>query len=91
MCYQNHGRDYRGLVSKSITGKPCLSWNSVYNTIGHSELIGGHNFCRNPDGLESQPWCFVNEQLHIKELCDISQCGKCPAINFGKLCCNFSR
>jgi len=42
----------------------------------HPELLGGHNFCRNPDGESSRPWCFTDASFSKKEHCKIEQCGE---------------
>jgi receptor tyrosine kinase-like orphan receptor 1 len=49
-CFANYGREYRGTVSTTKTGLICLPWNqkTSISTSGHVELMGGHNFCRNP-------------------------------------------
>ena len=68
-CYTRpNGYDYRGTVSHTKSGKQCQVWSdqtphahtmSVRNW--PSEGLGGHNFCRNPDQSEDQPWCYVAE------------------------------
>ena len=78
-CYANSGQDYRGTYSTTQRGNPCLPWNQKVGlqTSDHSELLGGHNYCRNPDirdndGL-SEPWCYSSRDQSV-ELCGISKC-----------------
>lgn len=57
---------------------PCLPWSHQLNLISeYPELAGGHSYCRNPGGKESQPWCYVavNNKMP-KEFCIIPKCGK---------------
>uniref|UniRef100_T1KPM7 Receptor protein-tyrosine kinase n=2 Tax=Tetranychus urticae TaxID=32264 RepID=T1KPM7_TETUR len=74
VCFSENGREYRGIVDHSTSGRKCLPWSVGYNTIHYEELIGGHNYCRNPDGIEAQPWCLVDENLRKREFCDIPRC-----------------
>ncbi|XP_022248276.1 inactive tyrosine-protein kinase transmembrane receptor ROR1-like isoform X1 [Limulus polyphemus] len=75
-CYVGTGEDYRGVMSHTISGHECQHWSHqiFYHTSDYPELIGGHNFCRNPGGMESQPWCFVADQQVRKEMCEIPKC-----------------
>ena len=86
-CYKGEGEDYRGTTSTTESGLMCQPWNrhpllrgSIAN---HLELIGGHNFCRSPRGLDGGgrdddgggPWCYVvsNDQT-FKESCGVPRC-----------------
>lgn len=79
-CYNSTGTGYRGTVSRSKSGSKCQPWNSdnphphSYKASRFSELAGGHNYCRNPGGQESGPWCFTTNPAVSKELCDIPTC-----------------
>ena len=41
----------------------------------HTELLGGHNFCRNPGNQMGKPWCFVDDKK-TKMVCNVKLCGK---------------
>ncbi|KAL3212174.1 hypothetical protein MRX96_051896 [Rhipicephalus microplus] len=62
-CYVHGGEDYRGVVAETVSGLPCQPWTHqiLFSRIAeYPEIVGGHNYCRNPGGMESQPWCFTS-------------------------------
>lgn len=71
-CYWDNGNQYRGIKDKSINGKVCLKWSKALREITHIELAN-NNYCRNPDGSQTKPWCYVDKQKTV-ELCDIPKC-----------------
>jgi len=79
VCFSGNGVTYRGMESRTASGFECQQWSHQINmkTSEHPELIGGHNFCRNPGGVESQPWCYTTGGENVrKDVCGISKCGK---------------
>jgi receptor tyrosine kinase-like orphan receptor 1 len=87
-CYNDDGRDYRGVASRTTSKQDCIPWNRqlTIKSSEHPELIGGHNFCRNPGGIEIQPWCFVEggidgSQRPRREFCSLPKCCKIKLIN----------
>uniref|UniRef100_T1IWC4 Tyrosine-protein kinase receptor n=1 Tax=Strigamia maritima TaxID=126957 RepID=T1IWC4_STRMM len=81
-CYTGKGMDYRGSMSETVSGYKCLKWSlssmMSLKTSHFPELIGGHNFCRNPGGVEDQPWCFTTSDSVEKEVCSVPKC--CGAV-----------
>jgi len=78
-CYQGSGSEYRGTASTTRSGYSCVPWShhqKDVNMMEHIELIGGHNFCRNPSGPleEAEPWCFTNDDLVRREVCGLQRC-----------------
>jgi len=77
-CYKGNGKDYRGTESKTKSGFTCIPWShqQELKPVQHLELIGGHNYCRNPDGEQqmSEPWCFTNDDVTKREVCGLSKC-----------------
>ncbi|CAL4061058.1 unnamed protein product, partial [Meganyctiphanes norvegica] len=81
-CAVGSGATYSGTQSISWSGRPCLSWsdpriNSLYGRSTSSrqlelQLLGDHNYCRNPDNM-STPWCFVEPE--VQDICDVPVCG----------------
>lgn len=76
-CFEGNGESYRGTISMTISGLQCQPWSDqiFYRTADYPELVGGHSYCRNPGGKESQPWCFTTSQSVRKEICNVPQCG----------------
>ena len=79
-CYIGDGSEYRGTASTTRSGHTCVPWahQTDIQTVKHLELIGGHNYCRNPAGeyQDSRPWCYTNDDHITREVCAIRQCAK---------------
>jgi len=78
-CYSAHGQEYRGTAALTRSGLHCVPWShqTELNTVDHLELIGGHNYCRNPgdpEYKEREPWCFTNDDLVRREVCAVPRC-----------------
>lgn len=82
-CYTGNGIGYRGTGNTTVSGAPCLHWDSdiieheVSMYGGHRGKVHGidsHPYCRNPDG-DTQPWCFVMKEQRLSwEHCLIPRC-----------------
>ncbi|XP_075216413.1 uncharacterized protein LOC142321844 isoform X2 [Lycorma delicatula] len=83
-CIINSGETYTGPANVTETGTACLGWDNdivlpaLQFRISESQrknLLTKHNYCRNVDGTDSKPWCFVRTATGIKkEYCDIPLC-----------------
>ncbi|XP_068164490.1 hepatocyte growth factor activator [Antennarius striatus] len=82
-CYNGRGTGYRGVGGTTLSGAPCLPWDSelMYNelhvgTVGAAPRrgLGDHAFCRNPDG-DRKPWCYTLKDSAISwEYCSVPSC-----------------
>ncbi|CAG9853530.1 unnamed protein product [Phyllotreta striolata] len=72
-CFWDKGKEYRGTQDKSSSGKSCIRWSHQFHvpTSDNPELAG-HNYCRNPKELESEPFCYVEQNL--REPCGVKKC-----------------
>ncbi|XP_030383320.1 tyrosine-protein kinase transmembrane receptor Ror [Scaptodrosophila lebanonensis] len=77
-CYWEDGSSYRGITEVSSTGKTCLRWSWLMKEISDFPELIGQNYCRNPGGVESSPWCFVDDTSfeRIIEPCNIPKCAE---------------
>ena len=74
------GSDYRGKVAKTAAGTTCqawseqIPWHHTMTTIAYPDSgLGGHNFCRNPDG-ENGAWCYTLDYPNMRwDFCDVGQ------------------
>ena len=77
-CYQRpDAADYRGMVGRTKAGVTCQKWTDQApqaHTKTHGNFpragLGGHNFCRNPDG-NSGAWCFTTDESVRWDFCDV--------------------
>uniref|UniRef100_A0A8C1M730 Neurotrypsin n=1 Tax=Cyprinus carpio TaxID=7962 RepID=A0A8C1M730_CYPCA len=60
-CIQSKGKAgfYEGSIDSTESGVKCMNWSDVPGVIERypGKGLGGHSFCRNPDG-RIRPWCF---------------------------------
>ena len=77
-CYAGTGTEYRGTIATTKSGYPCLPWNRKAASVSnHLELVGGHNYCRNPSVFDAnldEPWCFSGQNPDFPEACGIQEC-----------------
>ncbi|CAH1786992.1 unnamed protein product, partial [Owenia fusiformis] len=86
-----NGKDYKGKVSQTATGKQCQSWMSQtphthYRYTGDQfpdqSVEDAMNYCRNPENKQSGPWCFTTDTKTKWEYCAIPMC-ECKLTNLG--------
>ncbi|XP_057302343.1 muscle, skeletal receptor tyrosine protein kinase-like isoform X2 [Hydractinia symbiolongicarpus] len=75
LCYDGKNTSYNGTVNITSTGKACLPWN--INPFLSSPVYSNlkNNYCRNPQGYATSPWCYVNATNRDWEFCDVPKCG----------------
>jgi hypothetical protein len=77
-CVQGgpHGKDYRGFVNQTVSGRRCQAWSQQFPHVHHvtPALFPAagldENYCRNPDG-EVGVWCFTTDPGVPWEYCDV--------------------
>uniref|UniRef100_A0A9J8CE60 Macrophage stimulating 1 n=1 Tax=Cyprinus carpio carpio TaxID=630221 RepID=A0A9J8CE60_CYPCA len=88
-CYNEIGKNYRGVVRKTRKGILCQKWSlntphkTKINPKTHPEANLTDNYCRNPDGDHHGPWCYTSDPKTEFDYCAIKQsevvfneCGK---------------
>lgn len=86
--YDSRATDYEGTVSRTVTNKKCLIWNTALSNIGQ-QGDWNHNYCRNPTGMElDTAWCYVagSSGSINKELCDVGTPASPKCRNEGGSC-----
>lgn len=79
-CYTDRGQSYRGTVSRTTDGYTCQSWNSQiphahnYNSTVYPDDDLSSNYCRNPSGLRSKPWCYTLLNGVKWQACNLTIC-----------------
>jgi hypothetical protein len=79
------GSDYIGSANTTSSGNACLFWEDQQVLVAmkyrvsektRRSLLVKHNKCRNPDGTDLLPWCYVQTSNGIvrSEFCDIPVC-----------------
>ncbi|KFQ30229.1 Plasminogen, partial [Merops nubicus] len=80
-CINGNGKDYRGTVAKTGTGRTCQEWSSqkphshkYFTPVTHPRAGLDKNYCRNPDGDIHGVWCFTTDPEKTWEYCEIPRC-----------------
>merc|ERR1719424_2235350 len=73
-CYKGKGEDYVGLVNMGESGRNCMNWIDQGEYKSTTKGIGGHNYCRNPEGSKEKPWCFTIDPQKEWEYCVVPEC-----------------
>uniref|UniRef100_A0A8C2EMB3 Macrophage stimulating 1 n=1 Tax=Cyprinus carpio TaxID=7962 RepID=A0A8C2EMB3_CYPCA len=79
-CYNEIGKNYRGVVRKTRKGILCQKWSlntphkTKINPKTHPEANLTDNYCRNPDGDHHGPWCYTSDPKTEFDYCAIKQC-----------------
>ncbi|XP_053576286.1 prothrombin [Bombina bombina] len=79
-CEKDRGLGYEGTLAVTVSGLPCLNWNSPQALqLGSRkdflpEVELKNNYCRNPDEDDEGVWCYVNHPNITFEYCPLKYC-----------------
>ncbi|KAJ7342172.1 hypothetical protein JRQ81_009386 [Phrynocephalus forsythii] len=80
-CRIGNGKDYRGKISSTSSGRTCQEWrlqtphrHDSFTPESHPRAGLEKNYCRNPDGDVNGPWCYTTDPNKGWEYCDVPQC-----------------
>ena len=76
------GRQYKGSVAKTISGKKCQKWSEQKPHKHKYAFVGDHNFCRNPKNGHTSVWCYTTSRKKRWEICAVPKCKSGAAIGF---------
>ena len=71
---RGHGVNYSGRMNVTITGRTCQFWNTSEPHDHDYTDLGGHNYCRNPDGDNRGAWCYTTDPNRLRESCFVPRC-----------------
>ena len=64
----NPGWDYKGHISRTVSGKRCQRWDKQ-TPHKHDQPAENHNYCRNPDSVDGGVWCYTEDPNTRWEYC----------------------
>ena len=80
-CYNkdDRGIHYNGTISNTNSSRTCQAWDSQTPhfhplTSLYRPYLQDHNYCRNPEGRGSQPWCYTIDPNVRWEYCNVPLC-----------------
>jgi len=80
-CYSENdlGIHYNETVNVTESNRTCQAWDSDTPhfhplTSLYRPYLEKHNYCRNPEGRGSRPWCYTTDPNVRWEYCNIRNC-----------------
>uniref|UniRef100_A0AAY4DSA7 Hepatocyte growth factor n=1 Tax=Denticeps clupeoides TaxID=299321 RepID=A0AAY4DSA7_9TELE len=84
-CIVRSGENYRGRRNVTKSGIPCQAWAASiphehnFRDLKKKDLR--QNFCRNPKGETTGPWCFTKDPETRHEECGLPQCAEVECVS----------
>ena len=79
------GMEYMGRRSVTLSGLTCQRWDEqtphrhpykdvIDKRFPDQNIVDAANFCRNPDGKDTGPWCYTTDPGTEWETCQVPIC-----------------